>query len=60
MTQDWPDQARFIHVLKSLRNASESKLAELVELAAKDAKKFHKHVSTILVKQILVKKSKER
>ena len=60
MPLDWPDQARFIEVLRNLRGASKSKLDELVTLARKDARKYYKHSVAILVKQIQVKKPRQR
>ena len=60
MPLDWPDQARFIEVLRNLRGASKSKLDELVTLAHKDARKYYKHSVAILVKQIQVKKPRQR
>ena len=60
MPLDWPDQARFIEVLRNLRGASKSKLDELVPLARKDARKYYKHSVAILVKQIQVKKPRQR
>ena len=60
MPLDWPDQARFLEVIRSLRSASRSKLDEIVALARKDARKYYKHSVAILVKQIQVKKPRQR
>ena len=59
MPLDWPDQARFLEVIRSLRSASRSKLDEIVALARKDARKYYKHSVAILVKQIQVKKPRQ-
>eukprot|EP00227_Mantoniella_beaufortii_P020688 CAMPEP_0197601424 /NCGR_PEP_ID=MMETSP1326-20131121/35272_1 /TAXON_ID=1155430 /ORGANISM="Genus nov. species nov., Strain RCC2288" /LENGTH=86 /DNA_ID=CAMNT_0043168655 /DNA_START=82 /DNA_END=339 /DNA_ORIENTATION=- len=60
MPKEWPDQARFLDVLKTLRSASKSKLKVLVELASKEARAYYKHAAAILVKQIQVKKTRQR
>jgi hypothetical protein len=58
--REWPDQPRFLEVLKTLRSASKGKLAELVELASRDARAYYKHAAAILVKQIQVKRARQR
>lgn len=60
MPKEWPDQARFLEILKTLKSASKAKLAELVELGLKNPRAYYKHAAAILVKQVQVKRPRQR
>ena len=60
MPKEWPDQPRFLEVLRTMRSASEASIAELVALAKKDAKSYYKHAAAILVKQCQMRKPRDR
>ena len=60
MPKEWPAQPRFLEVLKTLRSASKVKLDELESLALADARQYYKHAVAILVKQLQVKRPRQR